>query len=35
MRIETEQETYNYPVITLLPHIEAALEQLRVAELVR
>jgi hypothetical protein len=34
MSTETEQEMYDYPVVTLLPHIEAPLEQLHVAELV-
>jgi hypothetical protein len=32
---EAEQETYDYPGMTLLPHVEAPLEQPRVTELVR
>ena len=32
---ETELDTYDYPVITQFPHIEAPLAQPRVAKLVR
>ena len=32
---EDKQETYHYPVVTLLPHIETLLEQPHVAELIR
>jgi hypothetical protein len=32
---KNKQETYDYPVVTLLPHIETPLEQPHVAELIR
>ena len=31
---EDKQQTYHYPVVTLLPHIETPLEQPHVAELI-